>query len=95
MVHIFMLNVKQFAFTIKGTLHTAHKELAYNHILKYATANSKFPAIRDESKEKRYPEPRANRRPIIHRSHRLFCSQFKSQQHQSQPKQQNSAKSVL
>jgi len=93
MVHIFMLYVKQFAFTIKGTL--AHKELAHSRILKYATANSEFPAIRDESNEKRYPEPHANRRPIIHWSHRLYCSQFKSQQHHSQPKQQNSAKSVL
>lgn len=87
--------MKQFAFTIKGTLHIAYKELAHSHILQYATANGKFAAIRDESKEKCYPEPRANRQLIIHRSHRLFCSQFKSQQHQSQPKQQNSAKSVL
>lgn len=95
MVHIFLLYVKLFAFAIKGTLHIAHKELACSHTLQCAPANSKFPAIRDESKEKRCPEPCANRQLIIHRSHRLLCSQFKNQQHQSQPKQQTSAKSVL
>lgn len=95
MVSIFMVYVKQFAVTIKGALYIAYKELVYSHIPKYTIANSKIPAISDESKEKLYPEPRANRQLIIHGSHRLFCSQFKSQQHQSQPKQQNSAKYVL